>query len=217
MVMEALGDRMKTYEIDERYGQDEWLILRIDGRSFGTRCKKLQRFDPDLRWAMIWGTMAVAKDIGRPMTLAFTNSDEASFLMCADVGKLTEHWFGGRRTKIASVAASVFTTAFNDAMDWTASFDARVYPIPAKDAPNYFIWRQRDCKRNAVNILSRKHYGTEAVSREKKFALEGEIPTAFLHGTILDRKCKMTTTDECLSYADFAKMIEEQRDADSQE
>ena len=208
---DSLAERMKDYEPHDRFLQEEWVIMRIDGRAFHTRCRKLNRFDTTLRWGMLQATETLIKDIGRPMILAYTNSDEASILMCADVGKVTEHWFGGRKQKMASIGASVFTQVFNSTMEWDASFDARVFTIPSNDVPNYFVWRMRDCRRNAVNIVCRDMYGTEAVTVDEKQEAAAKVPLAFLYGTIVTRGCKsMVATNP--TYADFAQLISEGRD-----
>lgn len=212
---DSLAERMKEYEPHDRFLQEDWVIMRIDGRAFHTHCRKLPRFDTSLRWAMLQSTETLIKDIGRPMILAYTNSDEASILMCADVGKVTEHWFGGRTQKMASIGASVFTQVFNSVMgdfvDWKAAFDARVFTIPSNDAPNYFVWRMRDCRRNAVNIACRDRYGTEAVSIEEKQEATLDIPLSFLYGTTITRGCKSLVATSP-TYADFAKLIAEGRD-----
>jgi tRNA(His) 5'-end guanylyltransferase len=63
--------------------------------------------------------------------------------------------------KICSVAASVFTGAFNKAFEVKrpASFDARVMIIPQRaEVASYFLWRQLDATANSLNMLASAHY-----------------------------------------------------------
>lgn len=208
-----LGSRMKSREDKSQYPQSAWLILRVDGRSFSTKTREFAQFDPIIRHGMIAGCEALIKDMGKPMILCFTNSDEASFLMCADVGKLTEHWFGGKPQKIVSVAASAFTLAFNQEVSPSNFvFDARVHSIPPQDAANYFVWRSRDTQRNAMNIKCRELYGTEAVPANIKEQTEQYIPPAFLHGTVMRRALREEVINKP-TYWQFGDIIEEERNA----
>jgi tRNA(His) 5'-end guanylyltransferase len=71
-------------------------------------------------------------------------------------------WFDGNVQKIVSVAASVFTGAFNRCFEAAraASFDARVMVIPQRaEVAKYFIWRQLDASANSLNMLASAHYG----------------------------------------------------------
>jgi tRNA(His) 5'-end guanylyltransferase len=73
----------------------------------------------------------------------------------------TEAWFDGNVQKIASVAASIFTSAFSRELygETPPAFDARVFTIPDPvEVQNYFIWRQQDATRNAIQMAGCAHF-----------------------------------------------------------
>ena len=46
------------------------------------------------------------------------------------------------------------------------TFDARVYNIPKDEVCNYFIWRQRDCIKNAVSMVSMVHFNNSELKQK---------------------------------------------------
>lgn len=157
-------------------------ILRVDGRSFHNFTKGFEEpWDWRFHWCMFETAKALCAEISTAK-LAYGQSDEISILLTDYDNLQTEQWFGGKVQKIVSVAASIATLAFNttvnsmlkgldtrfghyetdDELMWSkrfqAMFDARVCSIPREDVTNYFVWRQQDATRNAIQMLGRSHF-----------------------------------------------------------
>lgn len=164
-----LGDRMKRYELSwsSVLPPNSWAVLRIDGRAFHTWTRGADRpFDVDIASAMRAAAMKLASDING-FRVAYLQSDEASFVSTDTTTYISEPWFGGKVSKIVSVAASAFTAWFNDHMnasgrpEWVrgpAMFDCRVFTMPPDDVANVLIWRQRDWERNSLQMLARSYF-----------------------------------------------------------
>jgi len=166
-----LGDRMKAREASAGNLLPPRMpaVLRVDGRAFHTFTRGFDSpFDGIIEACMDRVATALCEEIGTAR-LAYGQSDEVSVLLVDYANLGTEQWFGGRRSKMESTAASIATAAFNEALHeaWLSSlnpdrsrflrsklfrahFDARVFPVPTDDAINYFFWRQRDAVRNSV-------------------------------------------------------------------
>ena len=165
---DSLGDRMKTqYENRTRYylPRRTYTICRIDGKSFHTYTKGLQKpYDPLFNSVMDETAKYVLSIIDGGQ-FVYTQSDEISILM-TDFAELdTQAWFDGNLQKICSVAASAAAAMFNSTMceefrvQKLGCFDARVFTIPDRnEVANYFLWRTRDCMRNSINALGQFYY-----------------------------------------------------------
>lgn len=162
----SIGDRMKRYEHQQRHTllRRTPAIVRVDGRGFHRytrQCGFARPFCDEMAWCMaqvadaLMGEMQGAK-------LAYVQSDEVSVLLTDYDTLTTEPWFGGVVQKMASVAASIATAAWGEAIrerEWPlAQFDARVFSVPREEVCNYFIWRQQDATRNSIQMLARAHF-----------------------------------------------------------
>lgn len=172
----TLGDRIKRYEQASRYllAPRQPLFIRVDGRAFHTYTRGMDRpFDSGLMGAMLHATQETARDM-MGFKLAYTQSDEATFML-TDYDKIdSQGWFGYELAKVVSLSASLFTIHFNDYMmgkaltdHRLATFDSRAFTVPADDAPNVFIWRQRDWERNSVTMLAQSHFSHKALHGKK--------------------------------------------------
>lgn len=195
-----LGDRMKRYERSWAgvLPPNSWVLVRVDGRAFRTWTRGCDRpFDGDIHDSMVAATQALARDIGG-FRLAYTQSDEATFLFTDTSAHESQLWFGGEVSKIVSIAAAGFTAHFNRAhrsRRLPAMFDARVFTMPREDAPNAFVWRQRDWERNSVQMLARHHFtqrdlhGLSRVGMEVKLRENGiewaDLPPRWRNGTFV--------------------------------
>ena len=45
-------------------------------------------------------------------------------------------------------------------------FDARIFNIPKEEVVNYFVWRQNDCIRNAINSVGQKYFSNNELSNK---------------------------------------------------
>lgn len=182
MANDSLGDRMKRYEAPSRHflPPKQPLMIRVDGRAFHTYTHGMDKpFDQNLMDAMVYATEQSAKDMSG-FKLAYTQSDEASFLITDFDGLDTQGWFDYNLSKVISLSASLFTAHFNhymaqqrplhvngDGCIKLATFDSRAFVIPMSDAPNDFIWRQKDWYRNSVQMLGQAHFSHKQLNGKK--------------------------------------------------
>lgn len=159
--MKALGERMKGYERKDYLVNKVPVIIRVDGKSFHTYTRGMDPFDRGLRTAFVYAMQYTAKEMSN-FVLAYHQSDEVSFLMMDDAKVDTQPWFGNSAQKLTSVVSSIFTAFFNGYYgDRLAFFDARAFNVPERDVANYFLWRFKDCERNAKSMLAHQHYSTK--------------------------------------------------------
>jgi tRNA(His) 5'-end guanylyltransferase len=93
--------------------QQTFLILRVNGRSFHTYTGSSEKpYDRQIAAAMDAGAFAVCSEM-MGCRFAYDQSDEYSFLATDFESFQSEAWFNGNVQKIASIAASIFTAAFN--------------------------------------------------------------------------------------------------------
>lgn len=202
---DELGNRMKSnYENVTRYylSRRTPVILRLDGKAFHTFTKGFDKpFDSILVEAMQYITEQLCKNV-QGCVFGYCQSDEISLLL-VDYKKLnSDAWFDYNIQKCSSVAASLATNYFNsylldcitsfkgfeqdDEINFLsnklfkASFDARIFNIPKEEVVNYFIWRQNDCIRNAINSIgqyyfSHKDLQHKNVSQIKEMLVKNKI------------------------------------------
>jgi tRNA(His) guanylyltransferase len=216
---DKLGDRMKSqYEDRSRFflPRRTYTILRVDGRAFHTWTRGLKKpYDTQLMDCMDATAVALCKEIAGAR-FAYVQSDEISVLATDFADEGSQSWFDGNLQKWVSVAASVATMAFNEAVGnlklladpyvpepillkrSNATFDARVFTIPDYiEVENYFIWRQQDAARNSVSMLA-QHYASAKKLHGKNNSEQQEIiheagdnwakhPVRFKHGGVIRR------------------------------
>jgi tRNA(His) guanylyltransferase len=170
-MIDGLGDRMKQqYENRTRFllPRRTYTIIRCDGKAFHTYTRNMLRpFDHRLMYAMDEAMLALC-DAAQGAALGYVQSDEISVLLTDFATIHTDAWFDGNVQKIASVAASVVTAAFNARIDGgvvgprgLACFDARVFTIPdPTEVENYFIWRQKDATRNSLMAFAQSFFSS---------------------------------------------------------
>ena len=175
---DSLGDRIKAYEAVSRpfLTPNMPVIIRVDGKAFHTWTKGMDKpFDHRLMDCMVKATRAVAKEM-QGFKLAYTQSDEATFMISDTDSHEQQGWYGYNANKLVSITASMFTAYFNREVRWWGSdgwapafFDARAFSVPADDAPNVFLWRQRDWERNSVS-MSAQYFFSHGQLQGKKTA-----------------------------------------------
>lgn len=162
---DSLGDRMKEqYENRARFmlPRRSYTIIRCDGKAFHSYTRQCEKpYDAGLVTAMDAATLALVGE-AQGSQLSYVQSDEISVLLTDFATIHTCAWFDGNVQKIASVAASIATEAFNRSHGGRAHFDARVFTIPdAVEVENYFIWRQQDATRNSISSLAQSHFSAK--------------------------------------------------------
>lgn len=178
----SLGDRMK--EIEAMYTGDGkgfpggearcdgytlvpgglYPVIRVDGHCFHTFTKKLSKpFDPHMMRAM----RAAAEELVKffQAKFAYTQSDEITVVLPD-----TTQAFSRKTHKLASLAASVASVAFNRSMEMQDDgfmarnagrlpvFDGRCFGLTREEVCDCIVWRQRDCIRNAVSAAAQSQF-----------------------------------------------------------
>lgn len=159
---DQLGSRMKRYESVSNIllTPRSPVILRLDGKSFHNYTKNFEKpFSKSIRLAMLDACQLLASEM-QGFKLAYTQSDEASFLLTDYDNINTEGWFGYEVQKIVSVASSIFSVSFNKSINQykKAFFDCRAFNVPRGDVSNYFLWRVKDCIRNSIQSLAQSEF-----------------------------------------------------------
>jgi tRNA(His) 5'-end guanylyltransferase len=188
---DEFGARMKLYEQATRQvlPPRTYTIIRVDGRAFHTYLRNaVKPFDPWVIEAMGRAAQALCKEISGAR-FAYTQSDEISILL-TDLEPQSQPWFGGSVQKMASVAASIATAAFNQWYDRVvpaapgslavssryATFDGRVYTIPSRiEVANYFLWRQKDAVRNAISMAGQAEFSQPALHGISTDAIQEQL------------------------------------------
>jgi tRNA(His) guanylyltransferase len=203
--MDSLGDRIKGYEAVTAHKllPGVPLFIRVDGRAFHTFTRGADKpFDEHLINAMGFATQETAKQMSG-FKLAYTQSDEATFMLTDYDTYQTQGWFGYELSKVLSVTASTFTAYFNlyyQPEDSPATFDARAFSVPLEDAPNVFIWRQKDWERNSLQMLARSVFSHKELHGKRRDDIHemlhgkginwAELDPRLKNGTFLGRDIK---------------------------
>ena len=115
MVNDTLGDRMKGYEnVNRNYlTRRVPVIIRIDGRAFHTFTRGFKRPFDEILVKSMQETMKYLCENIQGCVLGYTQSDEIT-LVLIDYKRLDScAWFDYNIQKMASIAASMATMAFN--------------------------------------------------------------------------------------------------------
>jgi len=194
--MSTIGDRIKRYEraYDLQLVPRSCLFIRVDGKAFHSFTRGCDKpFDYNLMDAMVKAAQFTAKQMSG-FKLAYTQSDECTFMLTDFDTYQTQGWFNYELNKVVSISASAFTAAFNKAYKSTdAMFDSRAFVVPLDDAPNVFVWRQRDWERNSIQMLARAHFSHKQCERKKVPELHEMLHTKGINWAELDDEAKNGT------------------------
>ena len=152
MKFEDLDKKMRVYEqsLDQVMLPEIYLVARLDGRGFTRLTKEVCKFEApfDERFRnLMENTVKVLMDCGFNVVYGYTQSDEISLLFHPE-----ENSFGRKVRKYNSVLAGVASASFSLQLGQQAVFDCRVVPLPTVErVQDYFLWRQEDAHRNALN------------------------------------------------------------------
>ena len=157
----SIGDRMKRYEAVSSWVMPRRIpvILRIDGRAFHTITRRRfgKAWSQEFVDQMTETALTVYKDL-QGCSLAYSQSDEISFLLTDYRTISTEAWFGYDARKMISISASLASAVFSRLYGKNVCFDSRVFSVPHDEVCNYFLWRQIDATRNAIQMAGREQY-----------------------------------------------------------
>ncbi|MBQ9974338.1 MAG: guanylyltransferase [Oscillospiraceae bacterium] len=152
MNFDDLDKKMRVYEqsIDQLILADMFMVARLDGRSFSRLTKEICDFEApfDVRFRdMMTNTVRALMDCGFRVVYGFTESDEISLLFHKE-----ENTFGRKVRKYNSILAGIASAAFSLQLGQVVALDCRIVPLPnIERVQDYFLWRQEDAHRNALN------------------------------------------------------------------
>ena len=170
MNFEELDKKMRVYEqsIDQNLLPDLYLVARLDGRSFSRLTKEVCNFEApfDERFRdMMVNTVKALMECGFRVVYGYTESDEISLLFHKE-----ETTFGRKVRKFNSILAGQASAAFSLQLGQVAVMDCRLVPLPnIERVRDYFLWRQEDAHRNALNahcywMLRKEGMGAQAAN-----------------------------------------------------
>ena len=181
-------------------------MIRVDGKAFHTYTRGLDSpFDAGFTNAMTATAVAMCEQIDGAVC-AYVQSDEISVLIADYQSKNMQAWLGGVHSKVISLTAAIATAEFNRAHTHPtgrgpALFDSRAFTIDdPSDVTGYFVWRQRDARRNAISMISDTHLGKKATigvdteGRISMLAAAGVQLTDFPEGNLTGRLITPVTT-----------------------
>lgn len=156
-----IGNRMKGYERCSEYILPRRIpvILRIDGRAFHSITRR--RFGKNWSMEFVDQMIDTAKVVMKDMQgcdFCYSQSDEISFLLTDYETIRTDAWFGYDARKMISISTSLAAAQFSRLYGKNVCFDSRCFSIPQDDVCNYYIWRQVDATRNAIQMAGREHF-----------------------------------------------------------
>ncbi len=216
---DSFGDRMKAYEMAEAGRMLMPLlpcIARIDGRSFSTFTKAMDRpYDKRLSDLMVATTTFLVQETNA--CTGYTQSDEITLAWYSET---FDHqvFFNGRIQKMTSQLAALasaffnmnFKTFFPNGHSSTlATFDARVWNVPnLMEGSNCFLWREQDATKNSISMATRAYYDHKAMMNKNGGEMQemlfrkgvnwNDYPAFFKRGTYVQRKIvsRKFTTEE---------------------
>jgi tRNA(His) 5'-end guanylyltransferase len=170
---DSLGDRIKRYESvsSPRLLTKCPVFIRVDGKAFHSWTRSLDKpFDGSFIKSMVVAAKETAEQM-QGFKLGYVQSDEATFMLSDYDSEKSQGWFGYELNKIVSISASLFTAHFNEINPYMCSslalFDSRAFNVPLDDAPNVFVWRQKDWHRNSLQMLARAHFSHRELNGKK--------------------------------------------------
>ena len=184
MNFDELDKKMRIYEqsIDQCILPDMYLVARLDGRSFSRLTKEVCNFEApfDVRFRdMMVNTVKQLMDCGFRVVYGFTESDEVSLLFHRE-----ETTFGRKVRKFNSILAGQASAAFSLQLGQVIAMDCRMVPLPSiEKVKDYFLWRQEDAHRNALNahcywMLRKEGLGAQEATAQldgKSIAYKNEL------------------------------------------
>ena len=184
MNFDELDKKMRVYEqsIDQCILPDMYLVARLDGRSFSRLTTEVCDFEApfDVRFRdMMVNTVKQLMDCGFRVVYGFTESDEISLLFHKE-----EVTFGRKVRKFNSILAGQASAAFSLQLGQVIAMDCRLVPLPSiEKVKDYFLWRQEDAHRNALNahcywMLRKEGLGAQEATAQldgKSIAYKNEL------------------------------------------
>lgn len=170
--MTNLSDRMADYE--DKYRNylpvdDNCIMIRINGSNFSKLTKCLEKPYDDKFINLMNNTAKYVIENLSGFRFGTVQSDEIN--ICLQLTHEKQEPFYGLN-KIISLTAAYASSYFsiNSAFVFKEAkpiqFDSRVFHLPKEEAVNYFIWRQKDTSRNAIQMAARTYFSHKQVTNK---------------------------------------------------
>ena len=171
-----LGDRMKAYErveTDSKFSNSDFLIARLDGRSFSKLTKNLIKpFDSEFKDIMERVAVVLLEETNAK--LAYQQSDEIT-LVLYNKEPDSQFIFDGKKHKMLSIFSAIASVEFSKLYDdmfggrgGTPSFDCRIFSVPTlREASNNVLWRTLDAERNAILGIAQSIFSHKELQHKK--------------------------------------------------
>ena len=183
-----LDERMKKYEyITRQYLMCRTpVIVRIDGKAFHTFTRGMKKPFDHIFMESMQDTMKYLCENVQGCVLGYTQSDEISLLLVDYENLESCAWFDNNLSKIISITSSMTSLYFNqqfglNLMDYKIHqdknsrdvkyentlynnlsslpiFDSRAFNLQKEEVNNYFVWRQQDAIKNAIQMIGRAYF-----------------------------------------------------------
>ena len=169
MSINSLASRMKEYEFISTHNLTRRIpvIIRIDGKAFHGFTAKYCKSKWDKLFATSMADTAMfVMDQMQGCQFSYVQSDEISFLLTDYRTIKTDAWFSYNINKIVSISAAAASSFMYKSWGDTALFDSRAFNVPVDEVCNYFIFRQQDATRNAIQIAGQEHFSHKELHKK---------------------------------------------------
>lgn len=163
------------------------VIVRIDGKAFHTFTKGMKKPFDHIFMESMQDTMKYLCENVQGCVLGYCQSDEISLLLIDYDTLETSAWFDNNISKIISITSSLASVYFNqqfyiNLVDYRVKnyksknrdveyenrllanisslpiFDSRAFNLSKEEVNNYFVWRQQDAIKNAIQMIGRAYF-----------------------------------------------------------
>ena len=163
------------------------VIVRIDGKAFHTFTKGMKKPFDHIFMESMQDTMKYLCENVQGCVLGYCQSDEISLLLIDYDTLETSAWFDNNISKIISITSSLASVYFNqqfyiNLVDYRVKnyksknrdveyenrllanisslpvFDSRAFNLSQEEVNNYFVWRQQDAIKNAIQMIGRAYF-----------------------------------------------------------
>ena len=179
-----LDERMKRYEYVTRHYLmcRTPVIVRIDGKAFHTFTRGMKKPFDHIFMKSMQDTMKYLCENVQGCVLGYTQSDEISLLLVDYENLESCAWFDNNLSKIISITSSMASAYFNIIFRYNVEnccydmkgsaeyrtllrqktkdltvFDSRAFNLQKEEVNNYFVWRQQDAIKNAIQMIGRAY------------------------------------------------------------
>lgn len=103
---------------------------------------------------------------------------------------------------MCSISAGIASSLFTLESRLHVVFDARCFILPEEEVCNYFIWRQQDWTRNAIQMIARTHYSHKELINKSIFDLQEML---FQKGDYFDDYKRFIRRGRCIVNEEYTE------------